>query len=998
MGRVHKEPELAGGEWWYLIRFAHRSDNVVEEGLVELADEDETLENLTQRGTWGRLQAFRSALAVERISNDNRSTVYAYRSQRVLFEPHQYKPLLKLLDSFDRRLLIADEVGLGKTIEAGLILAELEARRQLDRVLVVCPSRLRDKWREELTRKFDQAFDVFDQRAFAEQVATLQEGRARRKLRAIISMQSLRSDDARLLLTAELGHLDLVIVDEAHHARNPGTQTSALLRDLCEVADAVLLLTATPVHLGSRDLFTLLSALRPSEFRDEHSFDQDLRQHAKIHEASRLIRSQQSEALSEAAGRLEEVFTHGILPELSNPLAEQLIVEMRSRAPADRGEWIDLERRVQDLHLLSSIVTRSRKRDVQEKCATRRANVIRCPWSNEEDRAYQQFVGGPSSNGWLGEGLSIGQVQRARQAASCLPAALDNWKGATTKDDDATEQCDILPSEMSGAKQSAESTRPLASDSLAVVDGKFKKFRELLEQIWQAEPNTKVLVFTYFVGTAKYLVERLKSAGISTLRIAGDVPSDPRRPAKDERGKRLTQFRTDPGIKVLVSTEVGSEGLDFQFCHHVVNYDLPWNPMVVEQRIGRIDRFGQKSDIVHIHNFVVQDTVEDRILERLYDRIGLFKESIGDLETILGDTISELRKDYVSGKLSPVEAEERLQRAANAIEARQQDLKRLEQNTSELFGHEEYIRDELARIGRLGRFVSENQMLALIQSFLEGNHPSAKIWKEDDSAPIFGCKLIDGLRHALQDAALANGSWMAALGRDHLRFTFSGEAAFQYPDVELVNVAHPLLQAALLAMKEQLQSPRARVGKAMLRLPRGDEGLVPQGIIYLVVYVNTVDGIRARRLLDVFAWSEAEQRLLAAEDSERLMYLALEQGEEWESPTDAPAMNATHWQVLIGEARSRTRRLKEREERESQALYTRRRTAIESEYKIDRELKQRRLETALRRESVRIIPALRGQLEKAEADFRAKLNELDTMKSPSIRLSEPLAACVIEIL
>src|SRR5690606_38599231 len=144
-----------------------------------------------------------------------------------------------------------------------------------------------------------------------------------------------------------------------------------------------------------------------------------------------------------------------------------------------------------------------------------------------------------------------------------------------------------------------------------------------LDGVWAQDRETKVLIFAFFKGTVRYLEQQLLERGVKATRIDGDVKSDPRNPKNDERGRRIRDFETDSTIKVMLSTEVGSEGLDFQFCHVLVNYDLPWNPMVVEQRIGRIDRFGQESDVVQILNLVVRGTVEDEILSRLYDRIGI---------------------------------------------------------------------------------------------------------------------------------------------------------------------------------------------------------------------------------------------------------------------------------------------------------------------------------------------------------------------------------------
>jgi hypothetical protein len=481
----------------------------------------------------------------------------------------------------------------------------------------------------------------------------------------------------------------------------------------------MVLLTATPLHLGNRDLFTLLHALRPTEFRDANVFDRQLRENGRVHVASNLVRAMNPEALSEAKDLLERAFVREVVPNLRNPLAVQVIEDIVANPPRERRDWVELERRIQELHPLGTIVTRTRKRDVQEHAAVRKASVIECRWTPGEDRLYQKLVEGSTSNGWIREKLSLGQIQRARQAASCLPAAALHYNERTaTSDDDAVERTDILPGDLLGLATRGDEPAGAFHDSETVVDSKYDKLQELLRQIWEKEPEAKVLIFTFFVGTATYLRDRLTNEGIGALRIAGDVPSNPHEPEQDERGKRMRAFREDREMRVLVSTEVGSEGLDFQYCHHVVNYDLPWNPMVVEQRIGRIDRFGQESDAVYIHNLVVKDTVEERILLRLYDRIGIFKESIGDLESILGETISELQRDYVNGRLSPEDAERRVQDATNAILRRKQHLETLQQAAGDLFGHEEYIRDEMQRVGRLGRYISEQSLLALITSYL----------------------------------------------------------------------------------------------------------------------------------------------------------------------------------------------------------------------------------------------------------------------------------------
>ena len=241
--------------------------------------------------------------------------------------------MLKILESPDRRLLIADEVGLGKTVEAGLILAELEARQPLGRVLVVCPSRLREKWRDEMSRKFGKDFDIANRTDLEEYLERIRRSSSRSRLRAVVSMQTLRNRDLRERLLSEVGFIDLVIVDEAHHARNPSAQTSEMLRELCEIAGAVLLLTATPLHLGNRDLFTLLQALRPSEFRDYTVFDQRLRRYKEVHEAALLVRSQKEENLARVRQILVDLFQSSVLASPRDPLAVQVIQDLEGTDP-----------------------------------------------------------------------------------------------------------------------------------------------------------------------------------------------------------------------------------------------------------------------------------------------------------------------------------------------------------------------------------------------------------------------------------------------------------------------------------------------------------------------------------------------------------------------------------------------------------------------------------------------------------------------------------------
>jgi SNF2 family DNA or RNA helicase len=993
LGVVEGEPDLDGGEYWYRVRFTKRTDQVVEEFLEVLADPGETLESLTRRGAWGKLQAFRSALTVERLTHTDQSTLYAFRGQRVLFEAFQYKPLLKVLESPDRRILIADEVGLGKTIEAGLILTELEARKRLERVLVVCPSRLREKWRAELIRKFDMDFTIAARADLEEYLERVRLSLGRGRLRAVVSMQTLRNPELREEFLAEVGEIDLLIVDEAHHARNPSAQTSEMLRDLCEVAGAVLLLTATPLHLGNRDLFTLLQALRPAEFRDYEVFDQRLRRHSAVHDAAALVRSRRAEHLPRTRRLLSDLFVDGVSDEARDPLAVQVVEDLSAPPPDVRG-WVELERRVQDLHPLASVLTRTRKRDVNEVTAVRSAKVVRCEWTDEEDEAYRRLVHGSGRLGWIDRPIGFGQIQRARQAASCLPAALAAARERARTEDEEVEWADILRSDLGNLGPDDPPAEPPPDPG--EWDSKFEKLIEVLCLIQAEEPGAKVLIFTFFVGTSRYLERRLTEAGFPAVRIAGDVRSDPKRPDQDDRGRAMNRFEHEPGVQVLVSTEVGSEGLDFQFCHCLVNYDLPWNPMVVEQRIGRIDRFGQKADKLHIFNLVVEGTVEDRILHRLYERIGIFGEGIGQLEAILGEEVSALQQEYVSGRLTPAEAEARVDQAVRAIQARRSHLEELERNASNLFGHEEYLKDQLRRVGRLGRYITERSMLAVIEAYLQDRHPAVRIWEE----PVgeFHLRLTDDLRREIQDASPRDDVWIDRSRKSVYSFCFDGERAYGRPELDLINVSHPFLRAAKEAVRVRLDTAHARIARVTLALTPGEDADLKPGRYFVVVFAQVVEGIRPRRFLETVAWSVSQATTVPAEVAERLLHLVQDAGVEWDPAAPAPPMPADVWSRVVSEARGRNRRLDESERRENAALYVRRKALLEAEFAHDRAVKSARLRTAEERGRSRVIPALQGQLVKAESVFRSRLADLDKTRDVSCRLSDPLATCLVEVL
>ena len=992
IGVVIAQPKLIGGEFWYDVQTANRRDRILEEDLGEPPTPDADLASLAKEGKWGRLQAVRCALGLERISNTNQSTIYSYQAQRILFQAHQYKPLLKLLDSPDRRLLIADEVGVGKTIEAGVILTELQARGAMDRVLVVCPSRLRQKWANELNRKFGQDFEILDTKGLRERVARVVEKPDRTRFHGIISTQTMRSPTCRHLLTDQLGYVDLVIMDEAHHARNRETSTSHMLRDLCEVSGSVVLLTATPLQLRNADVYTLLNALRPTEFSDQTTFENDMNHFAPVHRAGAIARSRQVDSLPEIADTLREVFSKS--SSLNDPIAEQIIESCADQSERTRREWIDLENSIQNLHPLGSIITRTRKREVDEKAPARLAKTIQCDFTADEDEAYQRLVDGTGHRGWSNRRLNLGEIQRARQAASCLPAAYLS-KLMMANDEDSDESIDLVPSELKklGAADATQGKFTRSLPQWEGADSKLAKLIELLDELWIKEPDAKVIVFAFFKGTVRYLEQKLLERGVSATRIDGDVVSDPKNPEKDERGRRIRDFETDPHLKVLLSTEVGSEGLDFQFCHVLVNYDLPWNPMVVEQRIGRIDRFGQKSDVVQIMNLVVRGTIEDEILSRLYDRIGIFERSIGVTEAILGETMTELQKSFVRGELTPEESKKKVDQAADVIINNEKSIESLQEEATELIGHENHIRDEIQRIQKLGRYVSEESIYAIIETYFEQHHPRVGITKDGDRT--FAFTINDDLRREIHLANVSGSLWIDRSKNGILRATTSGEIAFHHPELELINASHPLMKAAVKAIGEQMEESTARIGAGRVAIDPDDND-IHRGTYTIALFAHDVDSIRARRILEPVAWHE-KNGIVDSNVAERLLFLAMEYGEEADDTSQLHPLSEEGWEAIDQQIIESNGRLRANEKRENQARYVRRRWALDAEYNHKLKAKQQRFDTAKANNNLSMLPAMQGQITKATAEYQRRLQELESMKSVTASISEPLAICILEV-
>ena len=709
------------------------------------------------------------------------------------------------------------------------------------------------------------------------------------EVKAIISLQSIRQRGNRELIEASPPQIDLLIVDEAHHLRNPETLTHRTVDSLAVGAAAILFLTATPIHLGSENLFNLLTILEPGRFGDVAAFNELLVANEPIVEAERLARLRPIPA-DEILDRLHSAENgRGSRFFEGNFFLREAVALLEERSPLQSEDLLHLERHLKDLNLLSDVVTRTRKRDVFEEQAVRTPRVktvVPTPAEEEFYAAVTAFIRRQHGGGWSSSAM-LAAITAQRQVASCMHASRGKFLDqayealADPEESDLDLEAWFLPDD---ARQSVNPPERViqAAKSLGEDDTKFQALMEELRRLEEEEPGRKLLVFAYFKATLHYLHRRLEAQGFRSTYIDGTVPSVPNDPARDERGQRIRRFREDPDLQILLCSEVGSEGLDFQFCHILINYDLPWNPMRVEQRIGRLDRLGQKADRIIIVNLSMAGTIEHRILERLYKRIGIFRRSLGDLEAILGEEIQTLTRDLFSRHLTPAEEEARIEQAARVIEARGLELERLERESEQFVGRDAFFDQQLQRAREGGEVLGGSDLHSFLEEFLEQQYPKSGL-QESGTTGVFELEVGTALDMALRGVQRSKPVMLRMLhrldqGRGRLRVTFDSSLAFADPGLELLAPHHPVLQLAVEHYRGHVEQLHPVVALRM----RADEVVSP-GAYVLLVYDLTISSGRTRHRLEPYLLREDGEPLPAHQTSLAFGRI-MREGDDWVPP------------------------------------------------------------------------------------------------------------------
>lgn len=825
-------------------------------------------------GIFGSYSDYSKINTTFKIRSSNNSTISSLKASKTLFRAYQFKPLLKFLNSPNRRLLVADEVGLGKTIEAGHIMLELKARQELHHVLIVCPKSLQKKWKDELSFKFGLSFKIYEKSK--DLINDMHE--ARLPIHAIVNYEKIRmkkskDKEGEAMSKGEIPasivdylsendfKFSLVLCDEAHKMRNKETRTYRGAEIIMSQTDAALFLTATPVMISTENLYNLLHLLDNTRYYNYQIFDNRLQENRPFVEA--LTELNHHKALSKIATDLDksEIVTRFFSDEteiysrvttvgeafandaMYREIQRMLMGEdnMKNRA---RLQYL-----ISSMSMMNNVFSRTRKREVTTDLsqAERKPHMRKVTLTTKEreafDQVIEQYIDDNSYTDVWGEevltrGGALGLVQKKRQVASSVYAYLNSESSLDAGIDEYEDY----------------------------EDAKFEELLRIIDEVFK-HGTKKIIIFALFRRTLKYLQIRFKKRKFGTLMIHGLI---------ENRAEILDKFKNDPNAHILLSSEVGSEGLDMQFCNSMVNYDLPWNPMVVEQRIGRIDRFGQESSIVNIYNIIVANSIQEDIYIRLLDRIGIFRGTIGDMEAILDaplergghvtiqDVYNKLEKELYTSRLTEEEKERKLKEIELAVANEKENIQHLEEGLDNALTNDAYFKDEINRIQHNNAYVTEIELRNYLESIIRMELTTCSLTEVEKDIyelqlPLSNPRILQNFLTQYQPAGDENAANFRQFKREiedknTIRMTFNQQKAYDNFKLMFVNIYHPIIQACLNYFEKHNDKTKTSFCYALTH----DETLDVGQSYYLIVYQICV----SRKVLGVVKHTESLLPLL----------------------------------------------------------------------------------------------------------------------------------------
>lgn len=905
-----------GGEVWVKVLFddGMRSSHPASE--LEEPNANDTPETLFKAGRFGGPETLRRHLVFHKLNGRLADVIYSMGSTSTDYYPHQFKPVIRLLESPARGILIADEVGLGKTIEAGLIWTEWKARFDARRLLVVCPPHLRENWTFELETRFGVTVTEAKADLVVENLEKARRDRTH-SFALVASYQGLlaprgwenlpenhpnpRVRLAHLLDAAEEDEplIDMLVMDEAHYLRNAESRTSHSGRLIAGQAEYLLLLSATPIMLKNENLWVLLNLIEPETFDSPSAFEQILEANSPLVAARELLVNRPDIKQADVIKKLSEAAAHPLLRgnrQLESAL--RLLAEPEALSKSE-NRWA-LVQATERASLLSHVINRTRKRDVQENRVVRDVRTFRVNLHPIESQFYHAVTSVVRDycfeNVAQGEGLLY--VMPQRQVSSSIAAAMRRWSRNREDDEDSwLDSVDRIQGDIHADGEQAPLTSYLMKrvgelgsfESLSSCDSKFRILADALTRYFAENKSEKVVLFAFFRDTLFYLKENLERMGIRCALICGGMGK-----AKVDE---LRRFEQSEGPPVLLSSEVGSEGINLQFAKVLVNYDLPWNPMRIEQRIGRLDRIGQKAERILIWNFVAADTIDERIYDRLFLRLQIFEYALGEMEEVLGDDIASLTRDIFLHRLTPEQENQRIEQTAMAIQHRREMNQLVEENASNLTAHHDYILRRVQAARDFCRTVEARDLQSYVCDYFRNHDQQTQIAGIDAENRVFRLSM-----HF--DAAYDFQQFCETIGhRPERPFSHTRPSFIRFSNTlqttrsgneEVISQLHPLVR--FVTSKVQ------KVSNAVLPISairvRADEVKADKGHYAFHVERWSLTGLRDFEKLCYSAVCLDNGRALSPDEAELLINGAAYSGELWQKPALANELESL-WEMVI---------------------------------------------------------------------------------------------------
>ena len=851
---------------------------------------DESCLDRFKAGKFVSPEWLRRTLMRLRVSGRLSDVVYSMEATETDFYPHQFKPVIKLMESPTDSLLIADEVGLGKTIEAGLIWTELRARQDCNRLLVACPKTLCEKWRHELNSRFGVDVQIADAQST---LSTLRRARETGSgFGLVCSMQSLRppkgwdkNDSAASTTHGARGELarflfdegdgepliDLLVIDEAHHMRNPRTMLNAFGTLASSIASHRLFLSATPIHLRNEDLHSILKMVDPETFEYPSTLNDLISANEPLVAARDLLLSQ---GTTEEVNRLlEQAYHHDLLGE--SKALNHIRMRLRSQE-LDRSTRSELAIRLERVNQLANYVNRTRRRDIQERRVVREPKTPTLSMNQHEQKFYEEI------SKVVNDYAELQNVNRLfllsmpqRLLTSSLAAASSYWSSIhSMASAEEIEEIDVELDEDTVDQRPlvtkiAKRTNELSMTALLEQnDTKFGLLLTELRRVWVEDREAKIIVFSSFKPTLEYLSSRLVAEGIESELLHGSV--------NEPRSRILSRFQTVATTRLLLSSEVGSEGIDLQFCSIIVNYDIPWNPMRLEQRIGRIDRLGQEKAKVQILNLIFDETIDSRIYHRLYERLTIGQRALGEMEAILGQQIRTMTMKLLDPRLSHQQKEEVIDQTAQALETQRKEADRLESEAGALVHHGDYILERIYETKNRRRWLNGEDILHYVRDCLEKKFPGTTIQSSPQGSETYRISLSDRGFAELSTFLSRNG----LRGRTRIldadsrqRFAFT-ESVVQKPGrVENISQLHPLVR---FCVEGDRSDKTGQIAQAVAAIVEESEVAprIREGVFVIAIHcwssANSLTGSSPNARIGYVGANVETGELISADDSEQI--------------------------------------------------------------------------------------------------------------------------------